>query len=441
MKPPYQERQTNFSISGPLVPRRLSWGFTGSQNEAENVDTINATLASGLPFSREVVRPTTDRSFATTGTYQLAESHSLSFGLTYAPYSRRNQGIGAFVLSERAWTTRGNTWDLELKQFSALSAESTHDLRFKVHRGHVENIPATNAAQIEVVDAFGGGGSQNRSTTNERTYEFGNLYARVSGNLALRAGVNGVYRKNRNFSQENFDGTFTFSSLDDFNAARPFQYRVARGEPLLETGQFEMGFFVQEDWKVTPTLTLYPGIRYERQTNIKDRNNVGPRLAFAYALGQATVIRGGGGVFFSRLTLDLVETQRRFDGNRQYEIVIDRPSFPDPFQAGTARTLLPSVRVTDPRLVVPYNTAERISVERTFLTTLFLSASYEHTHEFRRLRYRNINTPYDSTAPVNPIPRACTKDQLPGTCVRPDPTKGDIISLEIVVPKIGIWGG
>ena len=35
------------------------------------------------------------------------------------------------------------------------------------------------------------------------------------------------------------------------------------------------------------------------------------------------------------------------------------------------RTLLPSVRVTDPRLVVPYNTAERISVERTFLTRCF----------------------------------------------------------------------
>jgi hypothetical protein len=430
VKPSYQERQTNFSISGPLVPGRLTWSFIGSQNEAENVETINATLATGLPFSSEVVRPTTDRSFATAGTYQLAESHSVSFNLSYAPYSKKNQGIGGFILPERAWTTRGRTSDLELKQFSSLSAQSTYETRFKIRNGHVDTIPATDAVQIEVPEAFGGGGSQNLSTIDERTYEFANLYTRVSGNRALRAGVSGIYRKNLNFSEENFDGRFIFSSLSDFNAARPFQYRVARGEPLLETGQLEMSFFVQEDWKVTPSLTLYPGLRYEWQTNIRDGNNVGPRLAFAYALGQATVIRGGGGVFFSRLPIDIVEGQRRFDGRRQYEIIIDRPSFPDPFQTGTVRTFVPSLRVTDPALAVPYVSAGRISIERTFLTTLFLSASYEHTHEARRLRFRNLNAPYDSTAPVNPIPRSCTRDQAPGTCVRPDPTKADVINLE-----------
>jgi hypothetical protein len=430
VKPPYQERQLNFSVSGPLIPNRLTWSFIGSQNEAENVETINATLAGGVPFSSEVARPTTDRSFATTGTYQLAESHSLNFSLSYAPYSRRNQGIGGFVLPERAWTTRGNTWEFEVKPFSALSPQSTYETRFKIRRGHVETIPATNAPQIEVVDAFGGGGSQNRSMVEERTYEFGTLYTRVSGNLSLRAGATGIYRKNRNLSHENFDGTFTFSSLGDLDAARPFQFRIARGEPLLETGQLEMGFFVQEDWKVTPTLTLYPGLRYDFQTNLTDRDNFGPRLAFAYAVGQATVIRGGAGVFFNRVGIDLIEAQRRFDGQRQYETVIDRPSFPDPFLAGTARTVFSSVRVTDPHLSVPYITATRISVERTFLTTLFLSASYEHTHEARRLRYRNINAPYDSTTPVDPIPRSCTRDQAPGTCIRPDPTQGDIISLE-----------
>jgi hypothetical protein len=243
VKPPYQERQANFNISGPLIPNRLTWSFIGSQNEAENVETINATLAGGVPFSREVVRPTTERSFATTGTYQLAESHSLNFSLTYAPYSRRNQGIGGFVLPERAWTTRGNTWDFEVKPFSALSPQSTYEARFKIRRGHVDTLPTTNGVLIDVVEAFGGGGSQNRSTVDERTYEFGTLYTRVSGNLALRAGMSGVYRKNRNFSQENFDGTFTFSSLGDLDAARPFQYRVARGEAPPGHGPARDGIF------------------------------------------------------------------------------------------------------------------------------------------------------------------------------------------------------
>src|SRR6185503_10507738 len=38
-KPPYQERQANFDVSGAIIPRRLTTTFSGSQNEAKNVDT------------------------------------------------------------------------------------------------------------------------------------------------------------------------------------------------------------------------------------------------------------------------------------------------------------------------------------------------------------------------------------------------------------------
>ena len=45
------------------------------------------------------------------------------------------------------------------------------------------------------------------------------------------------------------------------------------------------------------------------------------------------------------------ESGQRLDGTRQYEIVIDNPSYPDPYQSGTVQTLLPpSIRVTDPTL-------------------------------------------------------------------------------------------
>src|SRR5262245_5806741 len=43
-KPPYQERQGNFDISGPIIPSRLTTSFAASQTEAQNVDTVHATL-------------------------------------------------------------------------------------------------------------------------------------------------------------------------------------------------------------------------------------------------------------------------------------------------------------------------------------------------------------------------------------------------------------
>ena len=235
------------------------------------------------------------------------------------------------------------------------------------------------------------------------------------------------------YQRANFDGTFTFSSLDDFNRGRPFQYRLAQGDPSLDTTQTELAFFMQNDWRVTPELTLYYGFRYDWQTNLDDADNFGPRLGLAYALGQATVIRSGLGVYYNSLGIDLVENQRRLDGTRQFETVIAAPSYPDPFESGTVQNLLPSVRVTDPTLSAPYVSAGLISIERTFLTNLFVSAAYEYLHEVHRFRFRDLNAPRDITAPV---PRSCTKDQSAETCVRPDPTKEEVLNLEATMAQI-----
>ena len=42
-------------------------------------------------------------------------------------------------------------------------------------------------------------------------------------------------------------------------------------------------------------------------------------------------------------------------GVLQFELVIDNPSYPDPFSSGTIRQTLPSVRVTDPALEAVVN--------------------------------------------------------------------------------------
>ena len=219
--------------------------------------------------------------------------------------------------------------------------------------------------------------------------------------LTVKTGVEGVYQDNRSFSEQNFGGSFTFSNLGTYLAGQAVNYRVTRGDPLLEASQFEVSLFLQNDVKLTPRATLMAGVRYDAQSNLSARDNVAPAARIRLRRRPVVGHPGGRGAFpQSRSRCDVVETQRRLDGTRQFELIVDRASYPDPFQSGTIRNTLPSVQVLDPNLDVPSIGIVHASFERTFFRTLLFSASYEHNRD-RRLRFRNLNAP------------------LPGQTVRP----------------------
>ena len=425
-KPPYQERQISLNVSGPLVPGRLTTTFAFSQNEAKNSDVIRATLADGSIFSLGVTKPTTVRTFSAGNTLQLSESTSVGFTGSYSTTGRENQGIGGFVMPERAFSQTQDTWNFEVKQFSALSARRLYETRFNVSGNHDATTPATQGIQYNVSDAFSIGGAQNHVENTGRTYEFSNLYTQLGEKLTLKTGLSGAHRGNESISENNFGGIFTFSGLENYRQGKPVNYRISRGNPNLEFTQWEFAFFAQNDVKVTSRLTVMAGARYEVQTNLHDHNNFDPRMGFAYALGNSTVIRGGAGIFHQRLAFATIENQIRRDGSEhQYELTVNAPSYPDPFQGGTI--VPPSIRVFDPHLVNAYNSVTQLSYEHTFSGNLFTSISWDRNRETHRPRPRNLNAPMDITSPV---PASCKVGQSKDACVRPQPDKGNIISME-----------
>ena len=118
------------------------------------------------------------------------------------------------------------------------------------------------------------------------------------------------------------------TALEDFFAGYPFKSSVEVGNPTLHLHNWAYGAFFQDDWRVTPNLTLNYGIRYEFSSVVQedhnllgnfdpnlgmvqvghqisnlynpDHTNFGPRVGLAWDIGGngRTVLRGGGGLIY-----------------------------------------------------------------------------------------------------------------------------------------------
>lgn len=105
------------------------------------------------------------------------------------------------------------------------------------------------------------------------------------------------------------------------------------GPPVFSVATLDYGFFAQDNWKVTSRLSLEMGLRYDYEAlpappipitaipqtanHPSDKNNIGPRLGFAYDLfgNGKSVLRGGYGIFYGRITNGLLLTAYQNSGN------------------------------------------------------------------------------------------------------------------------------
>jgi hypothetical protein len=402
IKPSKQQRMFNTSYGGPVIPGKLTLRFNARKIQIEQEGVAVRAVTPDGSINREVFSPQRNEGLNLNGQLFLTQNNTLNFNANYNGNEFRNQGIGELTLPERATNFKGHNWNFNLNSRAIVNPRLVSEIRYSMFHNQNSLLPVTEAIGINVLGAFNSGGAQNRTRRRGTNYNFGNVVRWTARpNLNVQIGSDFIINKNYGNSETNYLGVFTFSSLEDYLAERPISFRMTTGDSVMNVQQLEFASFIQMDWKVNPKLNVGAGARYQAQANLKDYNNLAPTLQIAYQPRAGTVLRAGGRLSYQTFNIGNIETFRRQDGTpgRQVETVILNPSYPDPFQNGTAApgTNNSSIRALHPGLAAPYTINTAFTLEQNLVKGWRFSTSFDVTRGAHFIRTRNTNAPFPGT--------------------------------------------
>ncbi len=224
---------------------------------------------------------------------------------------------------------------------------------------------------------------------------------------------------NDGFLDNNNRGVLTFNNIGDFIAGKPASYVRRVGNPRMGIRRSEWHSYVQDDWKITPALTLNLGVRYELNTaprEAKDRiphqyllktdsDNFAPRLGFAWQFEPKTVLRGGYGIYFNAVEMVFLGLTR-YNPPLIQTFTASSPTFPN--LLGNAQAAIPSgLVIPNPDTATPYAQHLNLAIERElFNPQSTIGVAYVGTfgRKGSRLRLPNGGENRRNTDPARPDP-------------------------------------
>ena len=327
--------------------------------------------------------------------YQLTKNITLSGRYSFNHTNSPNGGIGNLnlptfyspttgSLANQETINTGYTHTAQLTETQVIGARAVNESRFQFQKNTnntawnnvLPGLTPVDPVQVNVSGAFDIGGASAALTYLHRTnYEYQNITSLTRNKHFIKFGVRIRGQQESSFTNSNFNGTFTFAgvncatlasaSSNPFCAANPgglissiqsyaitqlglaqgmsmaqiraqgggpTYYSVAGGTPLSTISQVDAAPFVQDDWRILPSMTLSLGMRYEVQDNIGNKNAWAPRVGLAWGLGGGrgrnpkTVIRAGYGVFYDRVGIAQALAAMRQNGIVQQTYLLQYPN-------------------------------------------------------------------------------------------------------------------
>ena len=468
-KPDFSRQEFGGSLGGRLIRDKLFFfgafeRFRERQNLLVQPDLLAQIAAiPGVTATEIIPTPYNDTLFTIKIDNQISDKQSMFYRYSYQKNDSPND---QFDVTYPADILGGNTNNNQLHSFVinhsyTISPTKLNQFSFQFQDFKNSILGVTAAPNLLFPSVQSGANTNVPQETTERKWQFRDDFSLQSGNHGLKFGVNYINTKLGGFFLFGANG-YQITFFDDpltirnnLNGRYPngfatpgaiaqIDFSAGDGDTSQPTIH-QLAFYVQDDWRVTPRLTLNLGLRWDANINmlidqtqnrtmqILSRLNeeraraitsddlsrttpsyaeFQPRIGFAYDVrgDGRTVVRGGYGIFydqvFSNLTVfslqqthpiiyqTLLSVGNSAVGVGQlatFRFGVDPLPAPPAGTTGTDLEVGAFGRINDPTMKDPYVQKFSLGFETQLGTKYILSSDYVHTTGTHEPIVLNIN--------------------------------------------------
>jgi len=453
-KAPFNRNQYGGDVGGPIIKNRTHFYAAYERTEIEDAFTIFAAASHQFYSANEGVfnKPSHDQMLTLRADHQInnnqhvfaryAQEWNLQTwqGCTNAAESNCYDGLipRHALVAGHTWTPRPtmvNDFRFQYAISSYLLGPSGQPIFTDLGK-----YPQQRLDELQTVYAFPsfryGQGYGELGT--EKRWEFKDDVSYLRGNHNIKFGFDFSHIPFTDDTVINFKGTWTFGADQLFdpkdpstiaNLKNPTQFTAALPPQTTSVPISQYAAYIQDDWRVTKTLTLNLGLRWDREIGSYNEDvrpgsfpvpipfigdpgqrgqtrNFGPRFGLAWDVrGKGKdVVRAGFGLYFNN-----IQTLLNFPENRnisQCSVLIAKPSYPNPYggQSPTAfcSSAAPTVTVLDRHFSMPYSEQFTLGYSRQITRDLSIQVDGVYMHTLKDWLTVDLNYP-DATG-ARPLP-------------------------------------
>lgn len=465
---PFKNQQFGGTVGGAIIKDKLFFfgAYEGERQPSTVVLTPTGFTGQRFEFQNDFQTNT----YLTRIDYQQSSSKRLSFRFNKSKWRNPFGNVtGTSHPSQAARQTRDN-WSLFLNYNWTISPTLVSEIKYGFNKFMWQNTPYVESLEIRIPGAATIGGPYNfPQIFDQKTNQIRNDLYWMKGAHSVKFGGEYLSNNHTGLFQQNLRGTASPLSSAPANLVSlvptwndPKTWNIAAFSPLTNSyvqgfGNFDidiprnvLGFWVQDDWKVSKKLTVNLGLRYDNDMGIwstptlrsnvvlprgGQNKNFAPRIGFAYDLrgDRKTVLRGGTGLYFADIQANQVINQSIFNGEKSIQASVNKTATTnidllnpfggikgEDFVSGKAPTPIQNLQVLDRNAKTPFSFQASFGGEHQFKGNWTVSADFVYW------RVYNEWIRQDRNLFINPV----TGFQAnPATAGRPDTRFGQILNF------------